>query len=105
MTVRPANLRHIADLARSVQSDLDLETVLSQVTAAVTALRSDLICVIRLVDRPAGGYRRVAVAGAAADGIAPFLRFGEGLTDVVAETRRPLLVEDTLTDSRAITRD
>jgi GAF domain-containing protein len=104
LTVRPAHLRQIADLARSVQSGLDLEAVLSQVTTAVTALRVDLLCVIRLLDRPAGGYRRVAVGGAAAEGVAPLLRFGEGLTDVVAQTGRPLLVEDMPGDPRAATR-
>ena len=105
LTVRPAHLRQIADLARSVQSGLDLEAVLSQVTAAITALRADLLCVIRLLDRPAGGYRRVAVAGAAAEGVAPLLRFGEGLTDAVAQSGRPLLVDDMQADRRAPSRD
>ena len=104
LTVRPAHLRQIADLARSVQSALDLEAVLSRVTAAVTALRPDLLCIIRLVDPPAGGYRLVATGGAGAEGNAPLVRFGEGLTGVVAQTRRPLFVEDTLVDARAISR-
>jgi signal transduction histidine kinase/putative methionine-R-sulfoxide reductase with GAF domain len=105
LTVRPAHLRQIADLARSVQSALDLEAVLSRVTAAVTALRPDLLCIIRLVDPPAGGYRLVATGGAGAEGNAPLVRFGEGLTGVVAQTRRSLFVEDTLVDSRTASKD
>src|SRR5687768_1927010 len=36
---------------------------------------------------------------------APILRFGEGLTHVVAETRRPLLVEDVNADPRTAGRE
>jgi signal transduction histidine kinase len=45
------------------------------------------------------------MGGAAPEGSASLLRLGEGLTDVVAQTRRPLFVEDTRVDSRAATRD
>ena len=82
-----------------------MDAVLRQVTAAITALRPDLLCIIRLLDRQAGGYRLVAMGGAAEDGRVPLLRFGEGLTHVVAETRRPLLVEDLRADPRAAGKD
>ena len=98
-------MRPIADLARSVQSALELDVVLRQVTAAITALRPDLLCIIRLLDREAGGYRLGAMGGAAAEGRVSILRFGEGLTHVVAETRRPLLVEDLRSDPRAAGKD
>ena len=45
-----------------------MDVVLRQVTAAITALRPDLLCIIRLLDREAGGYRLVAMGGAAAEG-------------------------------------
>ena len=101
MIGRADRLGQIADLARSVTSALDLEAVLSHVIEAVTSLRADLYCVIRLVDDDAGGYRLARVGGAAAEGRVPMLPFGEGLTHVVGESRRPLVVSDILADSRA----
>src|SRR6185503_17277759 len=53
----------------------------------------------------AEGYRLVAMGGVTAEGNAPLLRMGEGLTDVVARTRQPLFVEDTQLDARAVSRD
>jgi GAF domain-containing protein len=73
--------------------------VLQQVIEAVKTLRPGLRCSIRLVDRAAGGYRLVRDDAASTER-APVLRFGEGLTHVVAESRRPLLVEDVEKDPR-----
>ena len=73
--------------------------MLQQVIEAVKTLRPGLRCSIRLVDRGAGGYRLVRDDEASAER-APVLRFGEGLTHVVAESRRPLLVEDVENDPR-----
>jgi two-component system NtrC family sensor kinase len=74
--------------------------VLSQVIEGIRTLRPELPpCSIRLVDRDAGGYRLVRDGGASTER-APLLRFGEGLTHVVAETRRPLLVENARDDPR-----
>jgi GAF domain-containing protein/anti-sigma regulatory factor (Ser/Thr protein kinase)/ActR/RegA family two-component response regulator len=97
-------LRQIARLARTVVSELDLETVLSQVTAALRSLRPDVVCAIRLVDSDAGGYRLAGTEGFRAAGRTLVVPFGEGLTHVVAETRRPLLVENNQTDPRAVPR-
>jgi GAF domain-containing protein/anti-sigma regulatory factor (Ser/Thr protein kinase) len=97
-------LRQLAQLARAVVSELDLETVLSQVTAALRSLRPDAVCAIRLVDADAGGYRLVGTEGVPAAERTLVVPFGEGLTHVVAETRRPLLVEDNQTDPRAVPR-
>ena len=102
---RGDRLRKVADLARSVSSALDLEAVLGQVTAAVVDLRPGILCILRLVDREAGGYRLAGMGGAAVAGRVPLLRFGEGLTDVVGRTRRPLLVSDMLRDPRTEGRD
>jgi GAF domain-containing protein len=74
------------------------------VTAAVKALRPDLPCSIRLLDRQVAGYRMVGGDEASMER-APILRFGEGLTHVVAETRRPLLVEDVNADPRTAGRE
>jgi GAF domain-containing protein/CheY-like chemotaxis protein len=104
LSVRVDRLRQIAELARSVQSALELDGVLDLVTAAVTALRSDLRCNIRLLDRQAGGYRRVGGDATALER-ATVRPFGEGLTHVVAETRRPLLVEDASVDPRTADRE
>jgi GAF domain-containing protein len=101
LSVRVDGLRQIAELARSVQSALELDAVLSHVTAAVRALRPDLRCNIRLLDRQAGGFRLVRDDGISAER-APVLRFGEGLTHVLAQTRRPLLVEDVQSDPRTL---
>jgi len=56
-------LRRIAELARSVSSALDLEAVLDHVTAAVSALRPDAACSVRLIDQLVGGYRLAGVGG------------------------------------------
>jgi two-component system NtrC family sensor kinase len=101
LSVRADRVRQISDLARSVQSALELDGVLNQVTAAVGALRPDLRCNIRLVDRQAGGFRLVRDDGMTVER-APVLPFGEGLTHVLAETRRPLLVEDVQHDPRTL---
>ena len=94
-------MRQIAELARSVQSALELDAVLNHVTAAVRALRPDLRCNIRLLDRRAGGFRLVREDGISTERAAVLL-FGEGLTHVLAETRRPLLVEDVPSDPRTL---
>ena len=73
--------------------------MLSQVTSAVRALRPDLRCNIRLLDRQAGGFRLVRDDGVSGER-AVVLGFGEGITDVLARTRRPLLVEDVQSDPR-----
>ena len=59
-------LRRIAELARSVSSALDLEAVLDHVTAAVSALRPDAACSVRLIDQLVGGYRLAGVGLACA---------------------------------------
>jgi len=101
MIDRGDRLGQIADLARSVTSALDLEAVLTHVIEAVTSLRSDVYCAIRLVDHEAGGYRLAGVGGIASDQRLPVLPFGEGLTDVVGTTQRALVVTDILADPRA----
>ncbi|PYN81036.1 MAG: hypothetical protein DMD97_02835 [Candidatus Rokuibacteriota bacterium] len=95
-------LRRIAELARSVSSTLDLETVLDQVTAAVTALRPDVACSVRLIDPVAGGYRLAGAGGVPIAGRTQVIPFGRGLTHAVAEAGRPLLVEAYPGDPRAI---
>ncbi|HEY3066507.1 MAG TPA: GAF domain-containing protein [Methylomirabilota bacterium] len=102
---RSDRLRRVADLARSVSGALDLETVLSEVTAAVVELRSHSMCIIRLVDAEAGGYRLAGMGGAAPDGRTLVLPFGHGLTHVVAETRKALVVTDTGADPRTANQD
>ena len=54
-------LRQVANLARSVASALDMDTVLRQVVEAVLSLRPGAGCVVRLVDTERGGYRLAAV--------------------------------------------
>jgi GAF domain-containing protein len=95
-------LTQIVQLARAVVSELDLETVLSRATAALGSLRPDIVCGIRLVDRDAGGYRLAGTDGSPGTRQMPVVvPFGEGLTHIVAETRRPLLVANNDTDPRA----
>ena len=53
-------LRQVANLARSVASALDVDTVLRQVVEAVLSLRPRAFCVVRLVDLERGGYRLAA---------------------------------------------
>ena len=95
-------LRRIAELARSVSSTLDLATVLHHVTAAVTALRPDVVCSVRLIDPVAGGYRLAGAGGVPIAGRTQVIPFGRGLTHAVAEAGRPLLVEAYPGDPRAI---
>ena len=100
VTRRSEMLRRVADLARSMSSALELESVLSQVTAAVVGVRPGIQCILRLVDREAGGYRLAGMGGAESGDRLRVLPFGQGLTHVVAETRRSLLVTDTRLDPR-----
>jgi GAF domain-containing protein/anti-sigma regulatory factor (Ser/Thr protein kinase) len=102
MTRRGDRLRRAADLARIVSGSLDLDAVLRQVIAAVVSLGPDRACVIRLVDHDAGGYRLAASGGTSSEHLVPLLPLGQGLTHVVAESRRPLLVADVSRDSRAL---
>src|SRR5881628_3067424 len=95
-------LRRIAELARSVSSTLDLQAVLDQVTAAVTALRPDAACSVRLIDPVAGGYRLARAGGVRIVGRRQVIPFGRGLTHAVAETRRTLFVEEYPRDPRAL---
>jgi GAF domain-containing protein/ActR/RegA family two-component response regulator/anti-sigma regulatory factor (Ser/Thr protein kinase) len=102
MTRRGERLRTAADLARAVSGALELPAVLREVVGAVAALRPAIFCVVRLSDPAAGGYRVAGTGGAQEDAVAPVLRFGEGLTHVVAESRRPLLVMDVAADPRTM---
>ena len=90
-------LRQIAALARTVSGQRDLDAVLAHLRMAMQSLRPDARCSIRLVDDAAGGYRLASDAGDL-EGRAALIPFGEGLTDVVATQRRPLLVADTRTE-------
>lgn len=78
------HLRQIADLARSVSRVFELEAILRSVTDAIAALRSDIGCVIRLVDPELSGYRLVTKGGTAGEGFSPLVPFGAGMTDAVA---------------------
>ncbi len=93
-------LRQVASLARAVASALDVDTVLNQVVQAVLSLRPRAFCIVRLVDRERGGYRLAAMGGAEIDGIAPLIPFGHGITHVVAESGKPLLLSDAIGDPR-----
>jgi hypothetical protein len=82
-------LRQVANLARSVASALDADTVLRQVVEAVLSLRPRAFCVVRLVDLEQGGYRLAAKGGVDDDGpdheaVAPVIPFGRGITHAVA---------------------
>jgi PAS domain S-box-containing protein len=101
---RASHLRQIARLACSVSSELELETVLINVTHALQALRPDVVCGVRLIDREAGGYRLVGTGTLALDRRVQVVPFGDGLTHVVAETRRPVLVTDNRRDPRTLER-
>jgi GAF domain-containing protein/CheY-like chemotaxis protein len=95
-------LRRIGELARSVSSTLDLTAVLDHVTAGVSALRPDAACSVRLIDPAAGGYRLARAGGVRIVGRRQVIPFGRGLTHAVAETGRPLLVEEYPSDPRAL---
>ena len=84
------SVRRIAQLARSVSSTLDLETVLKRVTAAVAALRPDIACSVRLIDERAGGYRLAGVGGVPLTERTPVIPRGRGLTHTVVDTGSPV---------------
>ena len=98
------SVRRIAQLARSVSSTLDLETVLKHVTAAVTALRPDIACSVRLIDERAGGYRLAGVGGVPIAERTPVIPHGRGLTHAVVDTACPLLLEHYPDDPRSLQR-
>jgi len=95
-------LRQVANLARSVASALDVDTVLRQVVEAVLSLRPGVGCVVRLCDLEAGGYRLAAHAGADIHGLAPIIPFGRGITHAVAQSGGPLFLPDVQGDPRLI---
>ncbi len=101
MTSAGSGLRRVADLARSVSGALELGGVLRHVVAAIEALRPRVFVVLRFTDREAGGFRLAASGGAAVDDARSLVPFGAGLTEVVAQTRKPLLVLDAPADPRA----
>jgi GAF domain-containing protein len=99
-------LRQVANLARSVASALDVDTVLRQVVEAVLSLRPRAICVVRLVDVEQAGYRLAAKGGvhddeADVETVAPIIPFGRGITDGRAE-RTAGAVPDALGDPRLV---
>jgi GAF domain-containing protein/anti-sigma regulatory factor (Ser/Thr protein kinase) len=100
-------LRQVANLARSVASALDVDTVLRQVVEAVLSLRPRAFCVVRLVDVERGGYRLAAKGGADEDEadvetVAEVIPFGRGVTHVVAQSGQPVLLPDALGDPRLV---
>src|SRR2546427_10079536 len=74
--------RHFASVLRAIAGVLDLESVLAQITAAVTEVRPDGMCFVRLVDREACGYRLAQAPGIMArrPSVSPF---GCGLKQAV----------------------
>jgi len=100
-------LRQVANLARSVASALDVDTVLRQVVEAVLSLRPRAFCVVRLVDPERGGYRLAAKGGADQDetdvaSVAEVIPFGRGMTHAVAQSGQPVLLPDALGDPRLV---
>jgi signal transduction histidine kinase len=101
-------LRQVANLARSVASALDVDTVLRQVVDAVLLLRPRAFCAVRLVDVEQGGYRLAAKGGGGHEGeadvesMAALIPFGHGITHAVAQSGQPLLLPDALGDPRLV---
>jgi len=100
-------LRQVANLARSVASALDVDTVLRQVVEAVLSLRPRAFCVVRLVDLEQGGYRLAAKGGVYEDetdfeSVAEVIPFGRGITHAVAQSGQPVLVPDAVGDPRLV---
>jgi len=100
-------LRQVANLARSVASALDVDTVLRQVVEAVLSLRPRAFCVVRLVDLERGGYRLAAKGGVHEDetdfeSVAEVIPFGRGITHAVAQSGQPVLLPDALGDPRLV---
>src|SRR5580704_7776794 len=87
-------LRQVANLARSVASALDVDTVLSQVVDAVLSLRPGAGCVVRLCDLEAGGYRLAAQGGADIHGLA--------ITHAVVQSGEPMFLPDVHGDPRLV---
>ena len=97
--------RTVADLARAVSSALELDSVLHHVTNAIIHLCPEALCIVRLVDAAAGGYRLAAISGGTADGRIPLVPFGKGVTHTVVESRRPLAIRDIRADPSAAIQD
>jgi len=97
-----ARVRQVANLARSVASTLDLDSVLRQVVEAVRSLRPGASCVVRLRDPERGGYRVAAMGGADVDGVASVIPFGSGMTHAVMQSGQPMLLPDAGGDPRFV---
>ncbi|MGH7374639.1 MAG: GAF domain-containing protein, partial [Candidatus Rokuibacteriota bacterium] len=97
-----ARVRQVANLARSVASTLDLDSVLREVVEAVLSLRPGASCVVRLRDPERGGYRVAAMGGADVHGVASVIPFGSGITHAVMESGQPMLLPDAVGDPRLV---
>jgi GAF domain-containing protein len=97
-----ARVRQVANLARSVASTLDLDSVLRQVVEAVLSLRPGASCVVRLRDPERGGYRVAAMGGADVHGVASVIPFGSGITHAVMQSGQPMLLPDAVGDPRLV---
>jgi GAF domain-containing protein len=105
MQTTSLDTRTVADLARAVSSALELDSVLHHVTNATIRLCPEALCIVRLVDAAAGGYRLAAISGGTADGRVPLIPFGRGLTHTVVGSRRPLIIRDIRADPSAVIQD
>jgi signal transduction histidine kinase len=83
-----ARLLHVAALARSVSSPVDLETALSRVVAVAAGLRPDGACALRLADGVAGAGRLAAWSGRKPEAERP-----HPLAERVVQSRAPVLVD------------
>jgi GAF domain-containing protein len=99
MTIPGARRRQVIDFGAAVLAAGDLDAVLEAARAAVTALRADARCSIRLIDEGAGGYRLMGAADAETPELLPVVPFGMGLTHAVAERRAPVLVQQLSTET------
>ncbi len=97
-----ARVRQVANLARSVASTLDLDTVLRQVVEAVLSLRPGASCVVRLRDTERGGYRLAAMGGADVHEVASVIPFGSGITHAVMQSGQPIVLPNAVGDPRLL---
>src|SRR6266536_2030902 len=104
---RLERIRTLNRLARLVSTSLDLDDVLRQIARAAVELAGARFASFWLADE---GTRTLRLGAASDDALAADARlsrlaFGEGLTGLVAETRRSLIVDDVFADGRVGVQD
>jgi len=104
---RLERIRMLSHLSRLVSTSLDLDSVLPSIGRAAVEITGAVCAAFWLADEPA---RMLTFGGSTHPGISANLqlrqlRYGEGASGWVAQSRQPLVIDDVFADGRSIPLD